>query len=74
MVCGFRNTRELDRYLNVIQSQLSDYLEIVESYVFSYDNIIKDSYSDLLLKIIEEGDDKRMPEPILFGKIIGEIE
>lgn len=74
LVCGFRNTKELDKFLNAIQSQLSDYIEIVESYVFSYDNIIKDSFSDLLIKIIDEGDEKRMPEPILFGRILGEEE
>jgi DNA-binding Lrp family transcriptional regulator len=74
LICGFRNNKELDRFLNVIQSQLSDYIEIVESYVFSHDNIIKNSYTDLLLKVIDEGKDMRMPEPILFGRIMGEEE
>lgn len=74
LLCGFRNTKELDRFLNVIQSQLSDYMEIVESYVFSCDNIIKQSFKDLLLQIIKEGEEKRMPEPILFGRIMGEDE
>jgi Lrp/AsnC family leucine-responsive transcriptional regulator len=74
LICGFRNTKELDRFLNVIQSQLSDYLEIVESFVFSHDNIIKNSPDDLFMKIIDEGEDKRMPEPILFGRIMGEKE
>ena len=64
----------MDAFLHVIQAQLSDYIEVVESFVFSGVSIIKDSYKDLILKMIDEGDEKRMPEPILFGSIMGEDE
>jgi len=75
MLCAFRNIKEVDMFLHAIQSQLSDYVEVVESYVFSSDSIIKDSFRDLMIKIIKEGkDNKRMPEPILFGQIMGEDE
>lgn len=75
LLCAFRNIKEVDMFLHAIQSQLSDYVEVVESFVFSSDSIIKDSFRDLMIKIINEGDDgKRMPEPILFGKIMGEDE
>lgn len=75
LLCAFRNIKEVDMFLHAIQSQLSDYVEVVESFVFSSDSIIKDSFKDLITKIINEGDDnKRMPEPILFGEIVGEDE
>jgi DNA-binding Lrp family transcriptional regulator len=75
LICAFRNVKEVDMFLNAIQSQLSDYIEVVESFVFSSDSIIKDSFKDLVVKIINEGDEgKRMPEPVLFGNIIGEEE
>ena len=75
LLCAFRNIKEVDMFLHAIQSQLSDYIEVVESFVFSSDSIIKDSFRDLMIKIINEGEDnKRMPEPILFGRIIGEEE
>lgn len=72
MLCVFRSIEESDRFLHAIQSQLADYLEIVESFVFSNDSIIKDTYKGIMLKIIDEGDEKRMPEPVLFGKILGD--
>lgn len=68
----FRNLEELDRFLHVIRAQLSDYLEVLESFVFSSEGIIKDSMRDLALKVIEEGEDVRMPEPTLFGWVLGE--
>ena len=75
LLCAFRNIQEVDMFLHAIQSQLSDYVEVVESFVFSSDSIIKDSFKDLMIKVINEGDDnKRMPEPILFGDIMGENE
>jgi Lrp/AsnC family leucine-responsive transcriptional regulator len=75
LLCAFRNIKEVDMFLQAIQSQLSDYVEVEESFVFSSDSIIKNSSKDLLIKIINEGeDDKRMPEPILFGQILGEEE
>lgn len=74
LLCAFRNIKEFDTFLHVIQAQLSDYIEIVESHVFSTNSIIKNSFTDLMIKIIEEGDDKRMPEPVLFGRIMGDNE
>jgi len=74
LLCAFRSIKEMDAFLHVIQAQLSDYIEVVESFVFSGVSIIKDSYKDLILKMIDEGDEKRMPEPILFGSIMGEDE
>ena len=70
--CAFRNLIEFDTFLHVIQAQLSDYIEVVESFVFSGESIIKDSFTSLLVKVLDEGEDMRMPEPLLFGKIIGE--
>ncbi len=72
LFCVFRNLTEIDSFLHVIQAQLSDYLEVVESYLFSHDSILKDTYNDLLLKIVDEVDEERMPEPLLFGHIVGE--
>jgi len=75
LLCAFRNIKEVDMFLHAIQSQLSDYMEVVESFVFSSESVIKNSFKDLMIKIIKEGeDDKRMPEPILFGSIMGEEE
>jgi len=74
LMCAFRNIKEFDTFLHVVQAQLSDYIEVVESHVFSADSIVKDTFNDLMLKIIDEGDDKRMPEPVLFGRIMGEDE
>jgi DNA-binding Lrp family transcriptional regulator len=75
LLCAFRNIQEVDKFINTIQSQLSNYVEILESFVFSSDSIIKNSFKDLIIKIINEGEeDKRMPEPVLFGSIIGEKE
>jgi DNA-binding Lrp family transcriptional regulator len=75
LLCAFRNIKEVDMFLHAIQSQLSDYIDVVESFVFSSDSIIKNSFKDLMIKIINEGEDgKRMPEPILFGRIMGEEE
>jgi DNA-binding Lrp family transcriptional regulator len=74
LVCLFRNVKELDSFLGTIQSQLSRYVEIAETYVFSVDGVVKDNCKDLLIEILEEGDEKRMPEPVLFGKIVGEDE
>lgn len=75
LICAFRNIKEVDMFLHAIQSQLSDYVEVVESFVFSSESVIKNSFKDLMIKIIKEGeDDKRMPEPILFGSIMGEEE
>ena len=74
LLCAFRNIKEMDTFMHVIQAQLSDYIEVVESFAFSGDSIIKNSFTDLMLKIIDEGDEKRMPEPVLFGVIMGEEE
>lgn len=72
LLCAFRSIKEMDTFLHVIQAQLSDYIEVVESFAFSGDSIIKNSFTDLMLKIIDEGDEKRMPEPVLFGMIVGD--
>jgi DNA-binding Lrp family transcriptional regulator len=75
LFCAFRNIQEVDMFLHAIQSQLSDYIDVVESFVFSNESIMKNSYKELLTKIIDEGDDnRRMPEPVLFGSIVGEEE
>jgi len=74
LLCVFRNLIELDRFIHVTQSQLSDYIKIVDRYIFSSEGIIKESYTDLFLKIVNELDEERMAEPILFGKIMGEEE
>lgn len=70
--CAFRNLKELDRYMHIIQSQYSAYLEISKTYVFSNSSIIKESISGLIKKLLEEDDKIRMPEPIPFGEMIGE--
>lgn len=72
LFCIFRNIKELDRFVHAIQSQLSDYVQLTDTFVFSHDSIVKNSYTDLLIKIIDEIRDKRMPEPVLFGRILGE--
>ena len=74
LLCAFRSIKEMDTFLHVIQAQLSDYIEVVETYVFSGESIIKNSFTDLILKLIDEGEEKRMPEPVLFGRILGEDE
>jgi len=72
LFCVFRNIKELDRFIHAIQAQLSDYVQLTDTYVFSHDSIVKDSRTDLLVKIIDEVEDRRMPEPVLFGKIMGD--
>jgi DNA-binding Lrp family transcriptional regulator len=72
LCCAFRNLTELDKFIKVIQAQLSDYIEVVQTYVFSSEGILKDRPKDLLLKLISEGDEWRMPEPLLFGEITGD--
>ncbi len=72
LICAFRDLNELDRFLAVEQSSHTDYLRIVESFVFSSEGIVKDSYKDLLLKLLDEGADTRYPEPIYFGEVAGE--
>jgi DNA-binding Lrp family transcriptional regulator len=74
LLCAFRSIKEMDAFLHIIQAQLAEYIEVVESYMFSGVSIIKDSFKDLILKIIDEGKEKRMPEPVLFGSIMGEEE
>lgn len=70
--CAFRNLKELDKYMHVLQSQYSDYLEIIKTYAFSNSSIIKESSSELICKILDEDEHERMPEPILFGKMVGD--
>jgi len=72
--CSFRNFMEMDRFIHAIQAQLSDYIEITDTYVFSADSIIKDSRTGLMSKMIDEMGEHRMPEPVLFGTIMGEDE
>jgi len=72
LVCAFRNIQELDKYLHVLQSQFSPYMEIVKTYTLSNRSIIKDAWGEVLDRILEEWDAPRMPEPVLFGKMIGD--
>ena len=70
--CAFRNLKELDKYMHVLQSQYSDYLEIIKTYAFSNSSIIKESFAGLIGKLLDEDEQERMPEPILFGKMVGD--
>ncbi len=72
IICIFRNLKELDRFINTIQAQMAEYIEVVDSFVFSSDSVIKDDLGELAVKNIEEGNEMRMPEPYLFGKIMGD--
>ena len=72
--CAFRNIEELDKYMHILQSQYSDYLTINKTYVLSNSSIIKDSIEGIVEKMLNEYERERMPEPILFGKMIGEDE
>lgn len=73
ILCAFRNLKELDRYIHILQSQYSDYLEIISTYVFSNSSIVKESYSDLIGKLMSERGEERMPEPTPFGRVVGEV-
>ncbi|MCK4790304.1 MAG: Lrp/AsnC family transcriptional regulator [Desulfobacteraceae bacterium] len=72
LICAFRSVREVDVFLHAVQAQLSEYVEVVESFVFSGEGMLKNSCRDVLLKVIDEGEEKRMPEPVLFGLIVGD--
>ena len=72
--CTFRNFMEMDKFIHAIQTQLADYIEIVDTYVFSAHSIIKESRTMLMSKMIDEMEEQRMPEPVLFGTIMGEDE
>ena len=60
--------------MHVLQSQYSDYLEIIKTYAFSNSSVIKESFTGLIGKLLDEDEQERMPEPILFGKMVGEDE
>lgn len=72
ILCAFRNLKELDKYMHILQSQYSEYLELTKTYVFSNSSIIKESINGLVKKVLHEEGKERMPEPIPFGRMIGE--
>ena len=64
MIYAFRNIEEYDNYFRALQTELGDFIEIIETYVFSSNSILKSSPKDLFLKVLEEyGKEKELPEP-----------
>ncbi|MBW2965918.1 Lrp/AsnC family transcriptional regulator [Candidatus Woesearchaeota archaeon] len=60
---GFRDVSEYSNFFRLMQSRLPGIMEIKESYVFSSDSFIKNSSSDLFLKVIEELGKEMIPRP-----------
>lgn len=63
IVYVFRNIGEYDSYFKTLQTQLGEFIEIKETYVFSPNSILKSSSKDLFLKILEEYDKEKLTKP-----------
>ncbi len=61
VLTGFRNMEEVDRFLHVLQSQYSEYLEIHRAYTLSHKSILKENPATLLTKVLLEGEEARLP-------------
>ena len=63
MLFGFRDIAEYDNFFNLLQSRLPGLVEIKESYVFSSESFIKNSASELFIKMIDEFGEKNIQKP-----------
>ena len=63
VVYGFRSLKELDNYFHVLQTERGHISELVKLYVLSYDSVLKDSGSEVLLKAIGEYGSERLARP-----------
>jgi Lrp/AsnC family leucine-responsive transcriptional regulator len=61
VVAGFRNLEELDRFLHILQSQYSEYLEIQHTYTFSTKSILKEDPRGVLTKVLLEWEQVQLP-------------
>lgn len=60
---GFRDVTEYSNFFRLLQSRLPGIIEIKESFVFSSESFIKNSASDLFIKIIGEMGEENIPKP-----------
>lgn len=60
---GFRDVSEYSNFFSIIQSKLPGFIEIKESYVFSSENLVKNSAKDLFLSLIPYLGDETYERP-----------
>ncbi|MBN2457616.1 winged helix-turn-helix transcriptional regulator [Candidatus Woesearchaeota archaeon] len=71
IVYSFRDAQEASDYFNEVQEKYYEYLEIRRLYQFSIKNMIKNSYRDMILKVIS-GNNKIVPMFKLFKQLVDE--
>lgn len=54
MFCGFRNLNELEDYCDGIRDKFSDFVQIKNVFIISPRGIIKESFDDLYLSLLEK--------------------
>ena len=52
MLCGFRNLNDLENYFNMLRSQYQDLIEIKDVHIVSPKGVIKESFDDLYLSLL----------------------
>jgi len=54
MFCGFRNLNDLENYFNMLRSEYQDLVEIKDIHIISTMGVIKESFDDLYLSLLEK--------------------
>ncbi len=54
LFCIYKSQKELEDFLHSLQADLSEFLSIKQTYIFTPNRILKDSYNDLYNQLIDE--------------------
>ncbi|MCF7861016.1 Lrp/AsnC family transcriptional regulator [Candidatus Woesearchaeota archaeon] len=65
LMYAFKDIAEYDNYFKKLLTQLGDYIEIKNTYVFSSNSILKYSAKDLFISILQEYEKPKMHEPVI---------
>ena len=60
---GFRSLKELDNYFHILQTERGHISELKKLYILSTDSVVKDSPTELLLKVLDEDSTGMLARP-----------